>query len=128
MASQPDSTSLLGRISNVITEIELDCECRARVRDAIARFEDLERSRQAHRALATARDQRQRIAALLALLADLDEIGWDELDSSIYLELSDLFNDIAEAAEAGAAATRSLHHPPPCAQEVARAGGDGTAA
>lgn len=115
MAAHPESMSLIGRISNVITEIELDCECRAKVRDAITRFEDLERSRQSHRALATARDQRKRIAALLALLADLDEIGWDELDSSIYLELSDLFNDIAEAARAGAAATASLHHPPSAA-------------
>lgn len=120
--AQPDSTSLIGRISNVIADIDLSCGCRARLRDAIARFEDLERSRQAHRALAAARDQRHRIAALLALLADLDEIGWDELDTSIYLELADLFSDIAEAAEAGATATRSLHHPRPPPQDLPRRG------
>jgi hypothetical protein len=44
----------------------------------------------------------------MALLADLEEIGWNEADSSIYLELSDLFEDIATAAREGAAATRQL--------------------
>jgi len=109
MSSASNPANLIARISNVLTEIDLNCECRSRVREAIARFETLEETRQAHSALARARNQRHRIGALMALLADLDEIGWDELDSSIYLELSDLFEDIATAAREGAAATRSLH-------------------
>jgi hypothetical protein len=108
MSALAESASLIARISNVLTEIDLSCECRSRVRDAIARFETLEDTRQAHHALAQARNHRHRIGALMALLADLEEIGWNEADSSIYLELSDLFEDIATAAREGAAATRQL--------------------
>lgn len=108
MAEASESANLIARISNVLTEIELNCECRSRVRDAIARFETLEETRQAHHALARARNHRHRIGALVALLADLDEIGWDEKDASIYRELADLFEDIATSAREGAAATRSL--------------------
>ncbi len=113
MSALAESANLIARISNVLTEIDLNCECRSRVRDAIARFETLEDTRQAHHALAQARNHRHRIGALMALLADLDEIGWNEADSSIYLELSDLFEDIATAAREGAAATRQLHRRTP---------------
>lgn len=112
MSALAESANLIARISNVLTEIDLNCECRSRVRDAIARFETLEDNRQAHHALAQARNHRHRIGALLALLADLDEIGWNEADSSIYLELSDLFEDITTAAREGAA-TRLLHRRQP---------------
>ncbi len=113
MSALAESANLIARISNVLTEIDLNCECRSRVRDAISRFETLEDTRQAHHALAQARNHRHRIGALMALLADLDEIGWNEADSSIYLELSDLFEDIATAAREGAAATRQLHRRTP---------------
>lgn len=101
MSALAESANLIARISNVLTEIDLNCECRSRVRDAIARFETPEDTRIAHNALAQARNHRHRIGALLA---GLDEIGWNELDSSIYLELSDLFEDISTAARDGAAA------------------------
>lgn len=117
MSALAESANLIARISNVLTEIDLNCECRSRVRDAIARFETLEDTRQAHHALAQARNHRHRIGALMALLADLDEIGWNELDSSIYMELSDLFEDIATAARDGAAATRLLHRRQPPRQK-----------
>lgn len=117
MPALAESANLIARISNVLTEIDLNCECRSRVRDAIARFETLEDTRQAHHALAQARNHRHRIGALMALLADLDEIGWNEADSSIYLELSDLFEDIATAAREGAAATRQLNRLTPLRQK-----------
>ena len=117
MSALAESASLIARISNVLTEIDFSCECRSRVRDAIARFETLEDTRQAHQALVQARNHRHRIGALMALLADLDEIGWNEADSSIYLELSDLFEDIATAAREGAAATRQLHRLTPLRQK-----------
>lgn len=119
MSALAESVNLIARISNVLTEIDLNCECRSRVRDAIARFETLEDTRQAHHALAQARNHRHRIGALMALLADLDEIGWNEADSSIYLELSDLFEDIATAAREGAAATRQLHRRKPLRRKCA---------
>lgn len=117
MSALAESANLIARISNVLTEIDLNCECRRRVRDAIARFESLEDTRQAHHALVQARNHRHRIGALMALLADLDEIGWNEADSSIYLELSDLFEDIATAAREGAAATRQLYRRQPLRQK-----------
>lgn len=119
MSALAESANLIARISNVLTEIDLNCECRSRVRDAIARFETLEDTRQAHHALAQARNHRHRIGALMALLADLDEIGWNEADSSIYLELSDLFEDIATAAREGAAATRQLDRRTPLRRKCA---------
>ena len=106
-------------LSNVLTEIDLNCECRSRVRNAIARFETLEDTRQANHALAPARNHRHRIGTLTALLADLYEIGWNEAESSIYLELSDLFEDIATAAREGAAATRHLHRRTPLRRQRA---------
>ncbi len=119
MSALAESANLIARISNVLTEIDLNCECRSQVRDAIARFETLEDTRQAHHALVQARNHRHRIGALMALLADLDEIGWNEADSSIYLELSDLFEDIATAAREGAAATRQLHRRTPLRRKCA---------
>jgi hypothetical protein len=108
-ASSRATEALFARIATVIQDIDLDCECRDRLRAALARFDHLERRRLSRRALTAARDQRERIAGLTALLADLDEIGWDERDGTIYRELADLFEDIAAAATAGAGAIRSLH-------------------
>ncbi|MFO1148055.1 MAG: hypothetical protein U1E62_06725 [Alsobacter sp.] len=102
------SSKLIDRISTVIQDIDLDCECRARVRDALTRFDLMERGRRSRRALTTARDQRDCIAGLMALLTDLEEIGWDEKDGTIYGEIADLFDDIAVAARSGGEAIRML--------------------
>ena len=36
MSNASESANRIARISNVLTEIDLNCECRSRVRDAIA--------------------------------------------------------------------------------------------
>ena len=109
MNERPVATAtVLSRVEAVLRTVELDCTCRARLDDALARFATLEARRQARRDLSEARHQRDLIAGLVALLADLDEVATDEPDASVFGELAHLFDDAAVAAREGAAALRSL--------------------
>ncbi|GGK51230.1 hypothetical protein [Salinarimonas ramus] len=96
--------SALKRVRAVIASIDLSCECKARLESALDRFSALEENRARREALATARDERERIALLLQLLAELDELPLAEPDGSVYRELEFLFRDVAAAAERGAQA------------------------
>jgi hypothetical protein len=108
------TASVISRVEVVLQTVELDCACRARLTDALARFAELEARREAWRELAESRRQRDLIAAIISLMSDLDEIACDETDSSVYGELAYLFDDVAEAASNGASSLRAL------AQEGAR--------
>jgi hypothetical protein len=99
---------ILARVEAVLTTAKIDCTCRTRLQDALMRFAALEARRQARRDLADARHQRDLVAGLVGLLADLDEIASDEPDASVYGELAHLFDDVAQAATSGAAALRRL--------------------
>lgn len=94
----------LKRVRAVIAGMDLGCECKARLESALDRFSALEEKRARREALATARGERERIALLLQLLAELDEIPMAEPDTSVYRELEFLFRDVAAAAERGAQA------------------------
>ncbi|PSC07049.1 hypothetical protein SLNSH_01350 [Alsobacter soli] len=102
------TASVISRVEVVLRTVELDCACRARLTDALARFAELEARREARRELAESRRQRDLIAGIVALMSDLDEIACDEADASVYAELAYLFDDVAEAARKGAGALRSL--------------------
>ena len=109
MNERPVATAtVLGRVEAVLRTVDLDCTCRARLDDALARVATLEARRQARRDLSEARHQRDLIAGLVALLADLDEVATDEPDASVFDELAHLFEDVANAARDGAAALRGL--------------------
>jgi hypothetical protein len=86
----------------------LDCECRTRLDQALARFEALENRRSAREQLATARRQRERIEAVFYFLRDLDTLASTERDHGLYEEIALLFDDIGEAAAEGASAMRRL--------------------
>ena len=103
-----DVSHVVRRIRTVIMNTALDCDCRERVDGALQHFEALEKSRHHKRLLDQARSRKRRIAALLELLRDIDEIGSQGLDSSVLIEASLLFEDIAAAARAGSRALRRI--------------------
>jgi hypothetical protein len=96
------SEAFVQRIRGLIGNVALDCDCRQRVNDALERFAVMEQHRIDRRHLLSSRQHRATIAALLELLAELDEIGWQETDRSVFAELALLFEDIARHALAGA--------------------------
>lgn len=104
----PSARELIDRLRRVLRPEELHCACRETLDGALDRFDQLERRREARRWLAAARDDKDRIAALLRFLSELDSLTEVESDRSVFEELALLFIEIARSAEAGAAALREL--------------------
>ncbi|WP_332700113.1 hypothetical protein [Bosea sp. (in: a-proteobacteria)] len=102
------ASELIGRLRRVLRPEELDCACREKLDGALDRFDQLERRRESRRQLATAHDQKERIAALLDFLSDLDSLTEAESDRSVFEEMALLFAEIGRSAQAGAAALREL--------------------
>ncbi|UDL90632.1 hypothetical protein LGH82_04625 [Mesorhizobium sp. PAMC28654] len=100
--------AVVGRLANLIKDARLDCECRSRLDETLARFTALEVRRAAREHLANAHTQRERIEAILFFLQDLDEMGTAERDRSVYLDVALLFDDIANTAREGAFSMRQL--------------------
>ncbi len=96
------------RIRNLLDNIELDCACRERLDTAIERFAELEEFRVRRHALAAARHERLRIASLLHLLEELEELPVTEPDESVFQELAELFDEVIQAARRGEALLRGL--------------------
>lgn len=92
----------LDRIRAVIRTVELDCECREKLDQALHRFEALEQRRALRDLIHDARRQSEQIAAMLDLLRELDDIRVEERDGSVFEELALLFDAIATAASTGA--------------------------
>lgn len=102
------ASELIDRLRRVLRPEELDCACRERLDGALERFDQLERRREFRRQLAKARDHKERIAALLGFLSDLDLLTEAESDRSVFEEMALLFAEIGRSAQAGAAALREL--------------------
>lgn len=96
------------RIRNVIAAANTDCKCRGRLDEALDRFTQLERQRSTRHLLRQAQHQRHRIASLLDLLQEIEELTVNETDLSAFDELAALFEDVATAARSGATAMRQL--------------------
>lgn len=111
-AAQPASVSVVRRLATVLQGVQLDCECRSLLDQALARFEALENRRAARQELANARRQRERIEAIFHFLRDLDELAPAEQDHGLYTEIALLFDDIAAAAQEGARSMRELSSSP----------------
>ena len=60
------------------------------------------------RHLLASRQHRAAIAALVDLLGELEDIGWQEADRTVFTELAMLFEDIAQHALRGAEDLRLL--------------------
>lgn len=107
VAEQRDAT-IIRRIRTVIDSVELDCECRARLNEALGRFNALEQQRAMRQQLVLARQHRERIRAILDFLQEVDDLMISETDRSVYVELALLFEEIAAIAAEGAVAMHSL--------------------
>lgn len=103
-----DAANLIERLRNVLLFSELDCRCRDTLAAALDRFSTLERRRLSRRGLAQARDHKDRIAAILTLLSELDQVTEGERDRSVFEEMALLFIEIAASAQAGALALRAI--------------------
>ena len=97
---------LLHEVREGIAAASLDCSCRELVDQVIDRVSRARRAQQQSAALRDARQKRNGIAALLKLLADIDEITGAEPDRGVFEEAVALFEDIGALAAAGAAAAR----------------------
>jgi hypothetical protein len=106
----PDSEALelIERMRIVLTQSNMDGHCREMLCSAFDRFLTLEARRLSKRFLHRARDQKKRIAATLALLAELDHLNEDEADHTVFSEMAQLFDEISLTAVAGSAALRDM--------------------
>lgn len=103
-----NANALMTRLQAVLAHTDLDCECKEIVRQAIDRFASLEQRRVARHCMASARDHKERIATILALLQELNQITEIEPDRTVFTEMAMLFEDIAASAESAANSLRSV--------------------
>ena len=99
----------------MLAGLEFDCACRERLDTALLSFMALEEKRRRRQAMLGARHERDTIVVLLALLNEVNEIGVNEPDTTVFDEMAQLFEDIAEAAKRGAAEIREASDVPPAA-------------
>ena len=100
---------MVTRLTMVIRSAQLDCECRLKLDETVARFARLERKRTTRRHLLEARERREQIEVILSFLGDLDGLKSTERDHSIYVDIALLFDHVAEVAREGADAMRQLY-------------------
>lgn len=105
---RPDALDVVRRLRATLTQVDLDCRCRQTLDNAFERFGALESRRLSKRFLTEARDHKDRIAALLELLSELDQVTEAEADATVFEEMALLFEEIGLSAVTGAAAVRKL--------------------
>lgn len=103
-----ETLDLIARLQVVLTRADLACGCRELLTGALERFTDLETRRLSRRSLVRARDHKDRIAAILALLSELNQLTESEPDRTVFVEMALLFDEIGHSAAAAAAALRDI--------------------
>jgi hypothetical protein len=103
-----ESLALVKRMQTVFTRSNMDGHCREMLRSAVDRFLALEARRLSKTLLTRARARKERIAAILTLLSELDQLTEDESDRSVFEEFALLFDEISRTAVAGSAALREI--------------------
>ncbi|WP_046862895.1 hypothetical protein [Microvirga massiliensis] len=93
---------LMPRVRALVSTLDLDCECRKRLDTALQRFEALENRREIRRLLLDARQQADRISALLDFAGELDTLTTEEQDITVFDEIALLFKEMKNAAACGA--------------------------
>lgn len=99
---------VVNRLRHVLEQVDLDCKCQDSLSSALERFATLENRRFSRRQLTLARDSRNRIAAFLSLLSELDTLSETEPDWTVFREMELLFSEIVDCAFAGAVALRQM--------------------
>jgi hypothetical protein len=103
-----ETLDLIARLQVVLTRADLDCGCRELLSSALERFSDLEARRLSKRWLERARDHKDRISAILALLSELNQLTASEKDHTVFMEMALLFDEIGHSAAVAAAALRDI--------------------
>lgn len=107
-AATSSASQLIGRLRRVLRPEELNCDCRETLNGALARFDEQERRRETRRRLASAREHKERIAAILHFLSELDALTEAEADRTVFEEFALLFIEITRSGEAAVSALRGL--------------------
>lgn len=105
---QGGDAAVVARLAALIDGLALDCECRSRLNEVLTRFGEWERVRARLQHLSAARISRVRIEAISLSLSEIDELGANEPDRSVYSEMALLFDEIADLAALGARNLRQL--------------------
>lgn len=100
--------AVVARLAVLIDGLALDCECRSRLDEMLTRFGEWEKVRARLQHLSAARASRERIEVVSLSLSELDELGANEPDRSVYAEMALLFDEIADLAILGARSLRQL--------------------
>jgi hypothetical protein len=98
--------SVVGRLRRGLAEAGLDGRCREAAEGTLDRIEMEEDFILRANGLADARRMRDAIVAALSLLGELDGLTPDEPDRTAFLEIADLFRDIADFAAFGVLVAR----------------------
>ncbi len=106
LAQATESGDLVFRLRRVLTDVQLDCQCRTTLDKALDRFSVLEHRRRLRNGLRQARLQRDWIANQLRFLAELDEITERETDHTVFEEMAVLFDEIRASAASAAQVIR----------------------
>jgi hypothetical protein len=105
---QDGTIDVVNRLRHVLTQVNLDCKCQDSLAGALDRFATLEKRRFSRRQLVQARDCRNRIAAFVSLLSELDELTESEPDRTVFSEFELVFSEIVDCAFAGVLALRQI--------------------
>jgi hypothetical protein len=117
-----ETLDLIARLQVVLTRADLACGCRELLTGALERFTDLETRRLSRRSLVRARDHKDRIAAILALFSELNQLTESEPDRTVFVEMALLFDEIGHSAAAAAGpCARSIRPSSPRRAKICRA-------
>jgi len=72
------------RLCRTLSAVELECQCRTKLDEALDRFSAFEGRRQLRSGLREARHRRVMIADQISFLADIDEIDEHETDLTVF--------------------------------------------
>lgn len=103
-----ETLDLIARLQIVLTRTDLNCGCRELLSGAFERFSNLEARRLSKRSLLRARDHKNCIADILALLSELNQLTESEKDRTVFVEMALLFDEIGHSAAAAALALRDI--------------------
>src|SRR5690606_13466519 len=116
-----DQQSATERLRRGLAQAGIDCKCREKAYSVLDEFDAERQLQRRAAALADARQMRDAIVVVLALLGEVDELTIDEPDLSAFAELASLFEDVADFASSGADAMRHLSQGSPVPPAKARA-------
>ena len=102
----PAARSMISEVRNALFAAGLDCECEEKAKQALDRLAALDTHANAEERLEKSRAQRETIRRVLPFLSELDGLTSQEPDLSALEEAAVLFDEVAAAAHAGAAALR----------------------